>query len=1073
MGTTRFFSLAFFDFGDQLDSQLNVNKEIDRFVLIDKQLYGLYSIFGNGVINGWSVTDGGSSQTEGIAVNVSTGLGIINFISSQTDLPGKVIHLTPNSTQYIYAVLTGNTTRTRVINFKKSSSSTYNNNAILLAKVVTSSTGVAFIDNNVRDLISFESIIQNEIDEHKHRGSPSKIDLQEEIKNQLPGARIESLDASKITSGVLGIDAIPLIDHNELENKGLLTHAALDSFVRSLSQNNKELLGEISTVNLLKTQIFLKYIHPEVDQYWINEFVLIPGISPDSFIDFASSTANIDLVNQCISGIPARTGLFTSVFWRDQQSFSNTHYRNNVVISNGEVSLERSGENILQIEGFNNFGQGQGSVINAFTSEIVATEESVSVTADISDQNKVEGDAAGSFSASNSLQARYTKDLRTDIGNNIGQNWSTDYDELSLWVKTIDQVHEAVYLKIITYDQSLGAEVVLPEITLIDKDHVTTNTDSTKNEFEEIIVSLVDLDVSNVTKVMFYTDEISNTFNFFVDDMHVRRRNLVVPSGTVRYRYITESDIVFHSIWHESVTPDNTEVQVRVKTASSTSLLNRSSYSLPVVTGDVFALAGSAIEIEVILLSSDNTATPVLDYLELRLLVDGDFSGFEINTESEWNEGTLQNIAVEDTESEDSNLTISSPINVGGFYFAQNDSASEMNDTNVGQIGFSGSFMPISSNQALKWSSNPYKKFDYLTSIVRKFDKSYLIADTNNDRVLEVDSAGNLIKGYGTSYATIEAEELYPLSFVYNQESHILSIAFTKAVELQDITKIVFDILISFDKSGGRVIEIQLSDDTWVSLANLTTSHTSDLTVDIEADAFTAEIIDSSGELLSPGLYGWECFVGDFTYIDNISHPIFVDILENGNWVVANAFVNFDSTEEEGVENTNSSPGILEFDPDTGLEVYSSDLTVFSDFTLGSILEYQDNKFLIACMKEGETIDSAVDSDTIRSIGTDKAIFRASAVDSLTNYRGKVLILDKVNNKFTTLYSSPDGLYPSDVDMYADGSVLVSESSFAESSGRLIKLDSFGNITWVFGTGTFNIIRDAKVVSVDNIMVSI
>jgi hypothetical protein len=1085
MGTTRYFSLAFFDFGDQLDSALNVNKEIDRFVLIDKQLYGLYSIFGNGVIEGWSVTDGGTSQEEGITVNISTGLGIINFIASQTDLPGSVINIPPNSVSYIYAVLTGSSTRTRVINFNRTSTLSAGSNAILLAKVVTSSNAVSVIDNTIRDLISFEQVIQDKIDEHRHRGTPSKIDLQEEVKNQLPGARIENLDASKITSGVLDAGTIPLIDHNELENKGLLTHAALDSFVRSLSQNNKELLGEIATTNLLKTAIFLKYLYTNVDEQWVNEFILIPGISPDSFIDFAASTANIDLDNQCISGKPAQTGLFTSVYWRDQQSLSNTSYQNNVVIANGEVSLDRSGSNVLQIEGFNNFGQGQGSVINAFTSEIVSTGETVNVTADISDQNKVEGDAAGSFQASTSLQARYTKDLRTDIANNIGQNWSNDYDEFVVWVKTISQVHEAVYLKIITYNLSTNKEVELPEVTLIEKDHATTNTDATKNEFEKVIVDLRDLDVSNVTKIMFYTDEISETFSFLADDMYVQRENLVVPSGTVRYRYFTDTDIIFHSIWYEAVTPANTEVQVRVKTSSSTSLLNRSSYSLPINSGDIFALAGSAIEIEIILLSDDNTTSPVFDYLELRLLVDGDFNGWEINTSSEWNEGTLQNITVEETGTEDASLIISSPINVGGFYFGQNDSVSEMSDLNVGKIGFSGSLMPISSNQALNWSSNPYRKFEYLTSVVRKFNKNYLIADTNNDRILEVDSTGALVKGYGSSYATVEADDLFPLSFVYNQETHVLSIAFTKASELQDITKISFyigtlkfpltsnDTLISFNKSGGRVIEIQLYDDTWVALANLTTSHTEDVTVSIESEAFTAEIEDTSGDLMAPGAFGWPCFVGDFTYIDNISHPIFVDILDSGNWIVANALINYDIATELGVENENNAPSILEFNPDTGLEVYSSEDVIFSDFTLGSILEYEEDRFLIAGLKPGETIDSAVDSEDIRNSGTSKAYFRAAAVDSLTDYRGKLIILDKANNKFTTLYSSPDGLYPSDVDLYADSNILIAESSFAEASGRLIKLDSFGNVTWAYGNGTFNIIRDAKVVSVDNIMVSL
>jgi len=52
---TPYFNLAFFDFGDDLTSPFTTTAEMNRFLLIDKQLYGLYSIFGNGVISGWEV----------------------------------------------------------------------------------------------------------------------------------------------------------------------------------------------------------------------------------------------------------------------------------------------------------------------------------------------------------------------------------------------------------------------------------------------------------------------------------------------------------------------------------------------------------------------------------------------------------------------------------------------------------------------------------------------------------------------------------------------------------------------------------------------------------------------------------------------------------------------------------------------------------------------------------------------------------------------------------------------------------------------------------------------------------
>ena len=71
MGQTRYYNLAYFDFGDRLNSGINVRKEIDRFVVIDKQLFGMYKIFGNGVIDGFNVSDAGFQDEKGISVNIS------------------------------------------------------------------------------------------------------------------------------------------------------------------------------------------------------------------------------------------------------------------------------------------------------------------------------------------------------------------------------------------------------------------------------------------------------------------------------------------------------------------------------------------------------------------------------------------------------------------------------------------------------------------------------------------------------------------------------------------------------------------------------------------------------------------------------------------------------------------------------------------------------------------------------------------------------------------------------------------------------------------------------------------
>lgn len=372
-GNTTFYHLAFFDFGDRLDSQINVQREIDRFATIDKQLYGLYNIFGNGVVNGWEAYNNGFSPNDGISIGITTGRGIINFIASETVVPQYLIGLVPNSTLYIYAALRGSTVSNRYISFIVSNTDSDDTNVgsllIKIAKVVTGESGVSTIDNTVKTYIDFEQSILNAINSHKHRGTPSKIDLTRDVKNQLPGARIEGFDSSSITSGRLTEDRIPVIDHSDLDNIGILTHSQIDTMISELTTTNTYLIGSVATTDFLKQTTFLKYIYPTVDKYFLNELCIIPGISSSSQADYVYTTAFVDNNLHKIIGLPVDSGetyFFTSNFSLPSKPVKVFLTSTKIVPANTSITFGVNADNSVD---FNDYSSVIENSINSLSVE--------------------------------------------------------------------------------------------------------------------------------------------------------------------------------------------------------------------------------------------------------------------------------------------------------------------------------------------------------------------------------------------------------------------------------------------------------------------------------------------------------------------------------------------------------------------------------------------------------------------------------------------------------------------------------------------------------------------------------
>ena len=215
--------------------------------------------------------------------------------------------------------------------------------------------------------------------------------------------------------------------------------------------------------------------------------------------------------------------------------------------------------------------------------------------------------------------------------------------------------------------------------------------------------------------------------------------------------------------------------------------------------------------------------------------------------------------------------------------------------------------------------------------------------------ILEVDGSGNLIRGFGSTYSV--DTDFYPLSAVYNPTTKVLTVVFTKpAVVAPDgQAKMYFtlgsssiylstsDEILKNNVAANKVLEIALDDDTAVRLV---TANSDNLAINFDSGAFTDDLkiptsMSSSNNPIYSAENGFVCFVGDFTYIDNISHPVFVQETSDGNWIFGNSS-KFYVTKDKSIEEERTVSDVVEIDPDDAYGVddklISSDIK-FSDFS--------------------------------------------------------------------------------------------------------------------------------------------
>lgn len=1086
-------------------------------------MYGLMSIFGNGVISGWLVT-----AEESFSVGIGEGYGNINFMAGRTTFPSSITDIPPNSINYVFARSHDRTTFSESVEFILSPTKNLTDpHFLLLAEITAGPVSIINVDNSVRQEIQFLETIKAAIRLHKHRGgslNPSKIDLTSEVKGQLPSFRIADFDAEKITLGTFDLERMPLIDHQDLANVGRLTHDQLDTFVKTLEISNKELFGEIGTANFLQMLIAMKLIHddPEssfyipdrtVDQNMINEIAVIPGITPNKFIDFENSTATIDLEQHFIKGIPPQTGTSFYVRYDSALAWNSAYSSQNLIVSGDTVTLAFNDDlesNIVTIEGFESAttpGQslaGGSGGLDVFKKETIIISDNADIKASSSATNVIEGFYSGQFTHRQKFRNQFVKEFSTE------QDWST-YDSLVVNVKCLDSIHGAVKMYLEDADGDRSASY-----TILDQDEVTDNADPDKNNFEVRVISLSGVSFrSAVKKLVFYTDDLENPFSFFVDYINIQRAILLPEEGQLKIRYSSGTSITFSMIEWTSIEPPGTEIKVRVRSANGTVFLTRSDYTPFLSNSSAINLQGTDLEIEVTFLpDSDRLLAPVLSEIKILILTEAEIDGFVIDEGDEFSRGTSENV---DINTSPVYVSLDTPIYVDSYYFALGNSINQIHEeTNAqglkfanGELAIFGSSTPVAPNQMFKTIESGGTRVTNATlfeprSVIRKNKRTFVVADTYNDRILEFNEDGDLLAGVGSVNYEHDTKT-FPFGACVDLRTGILYIVWSRIVPFKSVnmSKITIQtagqqvqLTRDFDKilgltteeletvnAEGQIMPVYLSAQNFGLIQNF---EVNSAFVFVSSDAMTTAIdLDSVFYRSVSTALGIPMFVGNFAYIDGIFSPTSADKTEDDSFIVSNATVaikdfEFPANITEKITKRGNVSQIIEIDKNNNV-IFGSNVIKFSPFVPGRVKSFNTNFFLIGGLipngeeaepTEGNVFDfRSINGDSDQKL-KQRLVLQDIFFGGPKKFTGAVVVIDKRTNAMTFQYVTAEGMVVSDVDIDPNsGEYVVAESSF-QKSGRIIKLDSVGNITFSYGEGLFSVINSVRCQSDSSMVIS-
>ena len=766
-----------------------------------------------------------------------------------------------------------------------------------------------------RDNISLFGNLSNYIRNHVHIGganNPAKINLYRHVTGKLSGDFIDWLDASLITKGKISSDRLPTFSHEELADIGSLSHFDIDNIILSWSLNTDHYLNDVAMSNELKIVMLLKHVFETFDETLTNIIAYIPGLTTTEWEDSENTTALIDRDNHIIYGYLASPAGSNFISWNTKNEFDLAVSEYNVDISDYADIDDNPFDKVVRSSGITTFTDGI-KLQKQLNFEIIHQDND---DVDWIQVPKILDN--GSFGKNSDFGvdvdfAHFMFKLFEAPGTStlLSQDWTGSTKlQFSFKLENEDDLdHGDIYFFLIDAppDDSGDAEVQFETIEYTRngrKDKIIANTGIRIIESGTLTdgFKFIDLDLNqfngldSVSGIGFYTttssgwnpsvkfewqvdqpdySDMSDSVELYLKEndptkiisIYIYNDNIYSSTGFIKFRFNTPTLSFWDYISIEKDIPDydgsGSQPSINLSTkvaAGEDGLFTASAKSAQAtIDEDLYTIGQSEsywIEITASLVASgDRLITPVLYELNLYYTTSSESNSKTWAEYSTWFDySRIININIAQNPDR---IELSSYDNVETRYFIDQNLIKTINqqEDEVSDLTFDGSNLPKTPIQVFfKMGSG----FIQPSQVSRTEEGNYLIADSGNDRIIDMNSDGSINKIIqGNSYLGLIQRDLMALTSTYNERLGQVAITFSQAIPL---TSLNLEKFVLMSESGVNKINLGNTDFATPKMigtalqGNLLTLDGAEWSVPSSTDSFDIGSETQSGSTIIPGI---------------------------------------------------------------------------------------------------------------------------------------------------------------------------------------------------------------------------